>query len=127
MRTAAHVLLASFGWSTALRSSDGRSARALICAALLSRLPVRAHAPGTVDVACTTAADGFWIFSNFRTAVVFTAGRSGKLLTVDLKKIARASGGAGGDVTVELHSVDGTGTPTDPILVSTAIPSASIP
>src|SRR5215813_4504451 len=110
-----------------LRSVHGRSALALTCATILPLSAAPAHASGTVDAACTPPPGGFAIFSNFPTAAVFTAGRSGKLLTVDLKSIARASGGSGGDITVELHSVDGTATPTDQILVSTAIPSANIP
>jgi hypothetical protein len=106
----------------------GRSALVLTCATILALSAGPAHASGTLDAACTAGSTGFTIFSNGgRTAAVFTAGRSGKLLTVDLKSIARASGGSGGDITVELHSVDGSGTPTDPVLVSTAIPSASIP
>jgi hypothetical protein len=97
-------------------------------AALLAPSTGPAHASGAVDVACVPGHNGFAIFSNGgRTAAVFTAGRSGKLLTVGVEAIARASGGSGGDVVVELHTVDGTGTPTDTVLASTAIPGGSIP
>ncbi len=88
---------------------------------------------GTLDVACAPGASGgFLIFgngngNNLRWAPVFTAGRSGKLLTVGFASLSRHSGGSGGDIAVELHPVDGSGTPTDPVLASTALPNADIP
>lgn len=109
-----------------IASIHGRHALVLACAAALAFSADPARASGTLDVTCTPGHNGFAIFSyGYRAAVVFTPTKSGKLLAVDFKNIARGAG-SGGDITVELHAVDGGGIPTDPVLASTAIPSASI-
>lgn len=104
-----------------------RIRRASAGVVILAVSAATAAASGTLDVACAPGANGFVIFSSFSSAAVFTAGQSGKLLTVGLTSIYRFSGGSGGDIAVELHSVDGNGTPTDPVLVSTVLLNARIP
>ena len=103
-------------------------ALALVCAAALAFNAAPAQASGTLNSQCSPSAKGFGIISNsVAWAQTFPANNSGKLLTVGLKGIARASGGSGGDIAVQLYGTDGTGTPVAPVLASTAIPSASIP
>jgi hypothetical protein len=86
-----------------------------------------ASAIGIRNSKCEPGNPSFAIISNGSEWVqTFPATRSGKLLTVELKAIARASGGSGGDINVNLFGTDGTGTPVEPVLASTSIPTATV-
>ncbi len=102
----------------------------ILVSALLLVAPASAAPVGTADVACAPGgAGGFAVISsNFRWAQTFTPTASGKLRYLEIRRIARAPGGSGGDIVVDVLSTTGgipDGPPTPP-LATTSIPAASI-
>ncbi len=89
--------------------------------------PTSASGAGTQDVTCApTTSSGFAIVSGGATwAQTFTAGRSGKLLSVEARDVARAAGGSGGPIDVRLYGT-GAGVPVHPAIATTQIAAASI-
>jgi hypothetical protein len=86
-----------------------------------------AQAVGVLNSECAPGHEGFAIVSNGSEWVqTFPAKRSGKLLTVELKNLARASGGTGADVVVRLYATEEDGTPKEPSLASTTIAGGGI-
>lgn len=111
---------------SARRRAGGVAFLAIALAAMLgTAAPVQAI--GIPNSECEPGHDGFAIISSgAEWAQTFPAKRSGKLLTVDLRNIARAAGGSGADIDVRLYGTDGSGTPVEPMLDSTTIPGGSI-
>ena len=103
------------------------SAGLVISAALLLVVPSSSSAAGTQDVNCAPATGGgFGIVNGSITwAQPFTAGRSGKLLTVEVRSVARNAGGSGGPIDVKLYATQ-SGVPVSPALATAQIPAASI-
>ncbi len=99
----------------------------LVLVSALAIAASSAEAIGTRNTECVTGTDGFGIINSAAEwAQTFPAKHSGKLLTVELLNYARAPGGVGGDVTVRLYGADESGTPMEPVLASTTIPTADI-
>ena len=98
-----------------------------LSAALATVAPAPASAAGTQDVNCAPASGGgFGIISGgIAWAQPFTAGRSGKLLTVEVRSVARNSGGSGGPIDVKLYATQ-SGVPVGPALATAQIPAVSI-
>lgn len=114
-------------WRTRRSLARSFGALALAFLAALAMAPSPAQAIGTLNSKCEPGAAGFAIVSyGGEWAQTFSAGRSGKLLTVDVKGIARQPEGTG-DINVKLYGVNETGAPAAPALASTTIPSPSIP
>lgn len=100
---------------------------ALICACVAALAPFSAEAVGTLDSDCEPGFNGFAIVSyGGEWAQTFSAGKSGKLLTVDVRGLGRQPDGTG-DINIKLYGVDESGAPVAPALDSTTIPTASIP
>ena len=87
-----------------------------------------AQAIGTVDSKCPGGNSGGFAIVSYggEWAQTFLAGRSGKLLTVDIKGIARQPEGTE-DVYVRLYGVNESGAPVTPALSETRSPAAAIP
>jgi hypothetical protein len=101
-----------------------------VCLAIAFAATLGAAAParaiGIRNSECEPGANGFAIISyGSEWAQTFPANRSGKLLTVDLKNIAREAGGTAPDINVRLYGTEA-GVPVDPALASTTIPTGSI-
>jgi hypothetical protein len=109
----------------------GRRAGALsVCLAIAITAAFATTAPaeaiGVRNSECAPGNNGFAIISyGGEWADTFPANHSGKLLTVDLKSIARAPGGTAPDINVRLYGTEA-GVPVDPALASTTIPTESI-
>ncbi len=104
------------------------AALVLTCVAFLAISATSAEAIGTVDSNCPGGSSGGFaiVSSGGEWAQTFPASRSGKLLTVEVRGIARQPEG-GEDVHLHLYGVNGSGAPEAPALSETTIPSASIP
>jgi hypothetical protein len=98
-----------------------------LAAALMMLSPSPASAAGAQDLNCApSTSSGFASFHlNTPWAQTFTAGRSGELLSVLTRGVARAAGGSGGPIDVKLYATSG-GVPVHPAIASTQIPAASI-
>jgi hypothetical protein len=85
-----------------------------------------AEAIGVRNSECVPGNNGFAIISyGNEWADTFPADHTGKLLTVDLKNVARAAGGTAPDIDVRVYGTE-SGVPVDPALASTTIPTESI-
>ena len=103
---------------------------ALVAAALTLVAPTAAAQVGTADVSCSAGNGGGFaaIQLNTRWAQTFTPSTSGKLRYLELKQIARGSGGSGGDIIVDVLTTTGgvpDGPPTAP-LATASIPNSAI-
>ena len=92
--------------------------------------PANAAPTGTADASCAPGGAGGFvgIWGNTRWAQTFTPTASGKLRHLELGRITRNAGGAGGDIVVDVLSTTG-GLPDGPSaapLATASIPSASI-
>ncbi len=101
---------------------------AVAVGAFIAVAPASAVPVGTLDYSCTPSGQlGFGLLqSPHTTAQKFTAGATGKVRYVEVDRVARAAGGTGGQINVELLGVDGSGVPVGPALATTAIPGAQI-
>jgi hypothetical protein len=104
------------------------AALALAYVAGLAITASSAKAIGTVDSNCPGGNSGGFAIVSYGAewAQTFPAARSGKLLTVDVKGIARQPEGKE-DINVHLYGLNESGVPVAPALSETTIPSASIP
>lgn len=83
-----------------------------------------AQAASTLDQNVPDSASNTSVESTKNVTQSFTAGLTGALTSID---IALQEYGSGGDVTVGVYAVDGSGKPTGAALASTIVPPSAIP
>lgn len=98
----------------------------LLAGAAIAALPAPATAAGMLRYDCAGGTTGYVQINGGSAAQSFTAAEGGRLLTVELRNIARSPIGAGSEISVAVYGADESGNLVDPVLASTTIPSASV-
>lgn len=112
--------------SNAARSARRLSLFTVLAVAAPAIFSSSAEATWQPNSECAGSEAGFVpIWSGSVAAQTFPAEHSGKLLKVMIKNVARASGGTGGDISVQLYGTEA-GTPVAPAMASTAILDANV-